>query len=114
MVVAAVSGFYLFYRGFVKQEEKDASSDSPSLTIVGPDTATSGQQIVMTIKNTGNMDFTSYVVVQGHTDSGGPLKIGAQASFSTTLSGSGPWVFMVEGRTAGDKVVEDGWSVEPA
>ena len=114
VAVAAVSGFYLFYRGFIRQGEKDASRDNPSITLVGPDSASSGENIVLIARNTGSMDFASYAMIEGHTGSGTDFQIGGQVSFSTVLSGSGPWVFTMQGTTSGGHAVEDSWAVEPA
>ncbi len=112
LAVAAVSGFYLFYKGFVRQGENDASRKNPSITIVGPERATSGETIVLIARNTGSTDFASYAMVEGHTLSGSDLKIAGQVSFSTVLSGSGPWVFTMQGVTTGGHEVEDSWAVE--
>jgi FlaG/FlaF family flagellin (archaellin) len=113
VAVAAVSAFYLFYRGFIRQGEKDASRESPSITIVGPNSASSGRTIVLTAKNTGSVDFATYAMVEGHAGSGTNLKRGGQVSFSTVLSGPGPWPFTIQGVTTGGQEVEDSWVVEP-
>lgn len=111
LVVAAVSGYYIFYKGFFRESKRNVNMDVPQITIQGPTTGYTNHSIVLSVKNSGNVDFLNWSFVQGSTVSGTDLLVGDQVSTSATLNGPGPWIFKVQAYTAAGKVVEDSWAV---
>ncbi|MHA1740631.1 MAG: archaellin/type IV pilin N-terminal domain-containing protein, partial [Candidatus Thorarchaeota archaeon] len=106
ITVAAVAGFYIFYNSFIKQSK--VSSDNPSITLSGPSTANPGDTIVISIKNSGNVDLTSWEFTQGLDESSDDdLSVGSQISFTSTLGDSPPWTFQVTAYTTGGSQVQD-------
>ncbi len=100
ITVAAVAGFYIFYNSFIKQSK--ISSDNPSITLSGPSSANQGDTIVISIKNSGNVDLASWRFVSGLANTHGTtLTVGSQRSFTTTLGNHPPWKFAVIGHTIG-------------
>lgn len=111
ITVAAVAGFYIFYNAFIKQSK--VSGDNPSVTLAGPSTANLGDTIVISIKNSGNVDLTSWAMTGGYVDSDtATFTVGSQRSFSTTLSAAAPWTFSVTAWTLGGSECEDVLVVE--
>ena len=111
-VVAAVAGYYVFYKGFFKDSSKDVNMDMAHITLNGPTTGNANEVVVLHVKNSGNVDFASWSFVEGSTDSGTDFSAGDQATSSVTLGGTGPWVFKVQAVTNSGKVAEDSWIVE--
>jgi len=106
ITVAAVAGFYIFYNSFIKQSK--VSSDNPSITLSGPSSANQGDTIVVSIKNSGNVDLASWRFVSGLANTyGTTLTVGSQRSFTTTLTGSPPWKFAVTAHTLGGSETQD-------
>jgi hypothetical protein len=112
LVCAAVSGYYIFYRGFFHESKKNVNMDMPHVTLHGPTSGYPGNTIMLSVKNSGNIDFTSWSFVEGCTESGTDLRVGDQTSVSATLDGAGPWTFKVQAQTTSGKVIEDSWAVE--
>jgi len=113
ITVAAVAGFYIFYNAFIKQSK--VSGDNPSITLSGPSTADPGDTLVISIKNSGNVDLASWRFTSGLTAYFGTvLTVGSQRSFSTllALTSSPPWTFKVRAFTKGGSQTEDVLSVE--
>ena len=112
ITVAAVAGFYIFYNAFIKQSK--VSGDNPSLTMSGPSTADVGDTVIISIKNSGNVDIASWTATGpgGNMGSGTVLTVGSQRSFSTVVTGTAPWSFRVTGTTAGGSQAEDVMVVE--
>jgi len=110
ITVAAVAGFYIFYNSFIKQSK--VSSDNPSITLSGPSSANVGDTVVISIKNSGNVDLASWRFTSGLSDYGVTLTVGSQRSFSTTLSGSSPWTFAVTAYTVGGSETQDVMVIE--
>jgi len=106
ITVAAVAGFYIFYNSFIKQSK--VSGDNPSISFAGPSSANVGDTIVFSIKNSGNVDLTSWTISGAHgASSTETLTVGSQRSFSTTLTGTAPWTFSVTAETIGGSEAED-------
>ena len=106
ITVAAVAGFYIFYNAFIKQSK--VSGDNPSITFAGPSTANAGDTIVVSIKNSGNVDLTSWDITGDLLASDdATFTVGSQRSFSTTLTGEGPWSFSASGVTEWGRECED-------
>lgn len=112
ITVAAVAGFYIFYNSFIKQSK--VTGDNPSITISGPSTADPGDTVIVSIRNSGNVDLASWVMTEpdGSTTSSGTgevLKVGSQRSFAVLLDvdDGPPWTFNVEALTVGGSECED-------
>lgn len=114
VTVAAVAAFYIFYGGFFKQSSKKVSMNIASVTLQGPSTGYEGYQVVISVKNSGNVDFVTWTFVEGATASGTDLKASGQVSFSTPLTGPGPWTFKVVASTQGAMQTEDIWVIKNA
>jgi len=112
--VAAVAAFYIFYGGFFKQSSKKVSMSIASVTVQGPSTGYEGGEVVISVKNSGNVDFLNWTFAEGATASGTDLKASGQVSFSTPLTGPGPWTFKVVASTQGAMQTEDIWVIKNA
>jgi flagellin-like protein len=112
ITVAAVAGFYIFYNSFIKQSK--VSGDNPSISLAGPSSANVGDTIVFSIKNSGNVDLTSWTVSGDHgASSTETLTVGSQRSFSTTLTDVGrAWSITVRAETIGGSEAEDVMVIE--
>jgi len=111
ITVAAVAGFYIFYNAFIKQSK--VSGDNPSITFAGPSTANAGDTIVVSIKNSGNVDLTSWDITGDLLASDdATFTVGSQRSFTTTLADTAPWQFSVTAWTLGGSECEDVLVVE--
>jgi flagellin-like protein len=111
ITVAAVAGFYIFYNSFIKQSK--VSGDNPSISLAGPSSANVGDTIVFSIKNSGNVDLTSWTISGSHgATSTETLTVGSQRSFSTTLTGTAPWTVSVVAETIGGSEAEDVMVIE--
>jgi flagellin-like protein len=111
ITVAAVAGFYIFYNSFIKQSK--VSGDNPSISLAGPSSANVGDTIVFSIKNSGNVDLTSWSVTGDHAaTSTETLTVGSQRSFSTTLTGTAPWSISCRAETIGGSEAEDVMVIE--
>ena len=111
ITVAAVAGFYIFYNSFIKQSK--VSGDNPSISLAGPSSANVGDTVVFSIKNSGNVDLTSWTISGGHdATSTETLTVGSQRSFSTTLTGTAPWTISVTAETIGGSEIEDVMVIE--
>ena len=112
ITVAAVAGFYIFYNAFIKQSK--VSGDNPSVTMSGPSTSDANEVVIVSVKNSGNVDLTSWQAYYGTTllGHGTLLKVGSQRSFSQVVSGTGPWTFRATGLTDGGSQAEDLMVVE--
>jgi len=119
ITVAAVAGFYIFYNSFIKQSK--VSSESPSITLSGPSTGNPGDVIVISLKNSGNVDLTSWELrgPDGRvaSDSTATLAVGSQLSFTTVLPStppsSGAWTIQAKAWTTGGSIVTDVLGIEP-
>lgn len=122
ITVAAVAGFYIFYNAFIKQSK--VSSDAPSVTISGPSTANPGDTIVISVKNSGNVDVSSWIFgtpvgLSGLPAAGadqGELKVGSQKAFSAqvTTTVMDAWTVQVYAYTQGGSEASDVLIVESA
>ncbi len=112
--VAAVAAFSIFYGGFFKQSSKKVSMNIASVTVQGPSTADEGDEVVLSVKNSGNVDFLTWTFVEGATASGTDLKASGQVSFSASLEGPGPWTFKVVATSQGAMETEDIWVIKNA
>jgi len=113
ITVAAVAGFYIFYNAFIKQSK--VSGDNPSITLSGPSTADPGDTVVISIKNSGNVDLASWRFATGLlTANGATLTVGSQKSFSVLIptTSTPPWEFKVRGATKGGSQTEDVLAIE--
>jgi flagellin-like protein len=117
ITVAAVAGFYIFYNAFIKQSK--VSGDNPSITVSGPSTGNIGDRVVVSIKNSGNADLSSWEMTfpDGTTEgSTTTLTVGSQRSFSYALdsTNSGAWEFNVDAETAAGSACQDLMVIESA
>ena len=112
VVVCAVAGFYLFYNLFTKGRQAEAGRKNPAIMIIGPSTANPGDFAVMYVKNVGSVDLANWTFTTGLEDSGGPLPMGGQCSFSAELTGTAPWTFTVQAQSERGDIVEDTWVID--
>lgn len=111
ITVAAVAGFYIFYNAFIKQSK--VSGDNPSISLSGPSTANQGDTVVISIKNSGNVDLSSWSFTAGLADtSTSTLTVGSQRSFSSTLGAGNSWAFSVIADTLGGSECSDVMVIE--
>jgi len=123
ITVAAVAGFYVFYNSFIKQSK--VSSDNPSISISGPSMASEGDTIVLSVKNSGNVEFVDVDVSATPDLEFSPddwvsqitednrLKPGASVACTTTLpSTSSGWKITVTATTASGTTAADALAIE--
>jgi hypothetical protein len=63
------------------------------------------------VKNSGNLDVVSWVMVEGASANGTELNVGDQILVPAELKGQGPWIFKVTAKAVGDMLIEDVWIV---
>ena len=114
ITASAVAGYFVFYKDFTKESQKDANMNMPQITIYGPTSGNQGDTISLWVKNSGNTDFSSWAFTQGVTGGGGALKIGDQIAVEAELEDTGPWSFKVKATTVAGKQIEDALAVQQA
>ena len=87
------------------------SQDHPSISIVGPSTAGPGDTIVISVRNTGNVDIDAWGLTypDGGIEEGRALSVGSQRSYSYSIPSrtTYPLAFLAEGITVRDDYCHD-------
>jgi hypothetical protein len=112
ITASAVAGYYMFYKGFEKDSNKNANMDLPQVTIYGPTSGNTGDTISLWVKNSGNTNFPSWTFTEGLAETGTDLNVGDQIAVEATLNGQGPWSFKVKATTPKGKQIEDAWAIQ--
>ncbi len=125
ITVAAVAGFYIFYTNFVGQS--DISAQEPAASIYGPSMAAEGDTVTLSVKNSGNVEFTNLTATTSPSltfspsnwlsqiSDSNPLKVGGSVACSTTLAAPGSndaWTITITAKTKGGTSVVDVWVIK--
>jgi hypothetical protein len=113
VTISAVVGIQYVYAVFFKESREDLTLDIAKVTIHGPTVSAPGELVNLKVKNSGNLDVTSWVMVEGASANGTELNAGDQVLVPAELGGPGPWVFKVTAKASGETLIEDVWVIDP-